>query len=57
MPFETFVWVGLKVKVTHECQMIKRSSIELFQAITSTCMHGFQNNLAQFSFKTFVQVS
>ena len=34
----------LRVKVTPEGQMIK---IELVRAITSTIMHGFQNNLAQ----------
>ena len=54
----------LKVKVTLESQVIKWSYIELVRAITSTFMHGFQNNLAQsFSlreitvrFETFVQV-
>ena len=38
----------LKVKVTLEGQMIKWSWIELVQALTSTSMHRFQNNLAQF---------
>ena len=54
MPFETFDWVLkvkvtrlLKVKITHEGQMIKWSLNELVWAITSTFMHGFQNNLAQ----------
>ena len=35
----------LKVKVTLEGQMINWSYIELVWAITSTFMHGFQNNL------------
>ena len=38
----------LKVKVIPEDQIIKLSKIELVWAITSTFMHGFQNNLAQF---------
>ena len=37
----------LKVKVTLEGQMIKWSYIELFGAITSTFMRGFENNFAQ----------
>ena len=46
MPFETFFrWVKGHGQ---EGQMIKWSKIELVQAITSTFMHGFQNNnLAQ----------
>ena len=54
MPFETFDWVLkvkvtrlLKVKIAHEGQMIKWSLNELVWAITSTFMHGFQNNLAK----------
>ena len=37
------------VKVTFEGQMLKWSKIELVWAIhvTSTFIHGFQNNLAQ----------
>ena len=38
----------LKVKVTHEGQMMKWSSVELFRATTSTFIHGFQNKLAHF---------
>ena len=41
MPFETFLG-RLKVKVTLEGHIN-----ELFWAITSTYMHGFQNNFAQ----------
>ena len=37
----------LKVKVTLEGQMIKWSYIELVEDITSTFVHGFQNNFAQ----------
>ena len=37
----------MKVKVTLEGQRIKGSKTELVQAINSTFMHGFQNNLAQ----------
>ena len=39
--------------VTLACQRIKKLEIELFQAITCTFMHGFQNNMAQmFSLKS-----
>ena len=33
---------GLKVKVTHECHMIKWSLTELVWVITCTFMHDFQ---------------
>ena len=47
MSFETFLG-RLKVKDTLESHMI-----EIFWAITATCMHGFQNNFAQmFSLKS-----
>ena len=39
---------GLKVKVTFEGQMVKWSSGHYLY------IYGFQNNLAQFSFETFV---
>ena len=34
--------------------MIKWSEIELVRAITSTFMHGFQNNLAQLFIEKFI---
>ena len=43
----------LKVKVTLEDQMIKWSLIELVQGITSTFMHGLQNNFALRSSSAF----
>ena len=44
LPLTGLVSGKLKIKVTLEGQMIKWSSIELVQAITSIFMHGFQNN-------------
>ena len=42
----------LKVQIPLESQMIKWSLIELVQAINSTSMHGFENNLAQLFIST-----
>ena len=46
MSFATYLG-RLNVKVTLEGQIIKWSKIELVRAVTSTFMHGFQNNFAQ----------
>ena len=46
MPFEIVVQVGQRSRLHLKAKMIKWSYIELIRAITSTFMHGFQNNLA-----------
>ena len=47
MPFETFFWGRLKVKITGVKLRSKWSYIEHVRAITCTFKHGFQNNFAQ----------